>query len=137
MNLRFIGTGVAVGFLFLLQSLPAYRLTSTTVPVGWMRTQADLACIICVYLALRETDFLRGALASFVVGLFASAFAPSDMQIQLLLSITCYIVTYVFTVAFYFPSLTHSLVLLFAVSVFHSYAHLFLITKLSVQQDIE
>jgi cell shape-determining protein MreD len=91
--------------LFILQSLPAYRLNDMKLPVNLIRLQADIACILGVYLGVREKHLLRGTVTAVVVGLLANAFAPSAIRIYSFLAPIVFIITYAANQAFFFKRL--------------------------------
>lgn len=120
-----------VVLLFILQSLPAYRLNDMNIPLSMIRLQADIACIFCVYLGVREKYLVRGALLAFVVGYFANTFAPTSMRVYSFLAPACFIITYFANVAFYFKRLESMVALVFFISVAYDYAFFYLMSVAS------
>ncbi len=117
---------ITVATLYILQSLPAYRLTDMAIPIDVIRLQADIACIFCIYLGVREHSLLRGTILAFIVGVFANTFSPSGMRVYAFLAPVCFIVTYIANVAFYFRRLETYILLVFVVSFFYNQAFFYL-----------
>jgi hypothetical protein len=99
---RWFIISVTVILLFILQSLPAYRLSDMDIPLKLTRLQTDIACIFSIYLGVRENSLLRGALLAFVVGLFANCFAPTAMRVYSFLAPIGFVVAYISNQAFFF-----------------------------------
>ncbi len=119
---RLLIISATVTLLFILQSLPAYRLSDMHFSLSLIRLQADISCIFCVYLGMRESSLLRGTFMAFVVGMFANCFAPSAMRIYAFLAPACFILTYASNVAFYFKRLESYIGIVFVMSFLYNFA---------------
>ncbi len=118
-----ITISATVAILYVLQSLPAYRLLDFALPFKVIRTQADIACIFCIYLGVREKSILRGTILAFIVGLFANTFSPSSMRLYALLAPLCFLVTYILNIRLFFKRIETYILLVFSLSLL--YNHLF------------
>jgi hypothetical protein len=117
---RFLVVGGTVLMLYILQSLPAYRLSEINFSVATTHLQVDIACILAVYLGVREKSVLWGAFLAYFIGLFTNAFAPTSMRTGGFLVPLFFIITYLANQAFFFKRLTTHLMLVFFVSVLYN-----------------
>jgi len=123
---RIIFIAFTIFLLFILQSLPAYRLVNLEVPWRLSRLQADLGCILAIYLGMRDKSLLRGSLVAFGIGLVANNFAPSAMGVFTFLIPLCFLLTYISSLAFYFKRLEAKVLFLFFMSLIYNFIFFYL-----------
>ena len=106
--------------LMLLQSLPLHRLMELPSPLFFVRTQADLVCVFCVYLGVHEKSILKGAFNALLIGLLATTFMPENHKISILLAPMVFITVYWLNVAFFFKRLESYVAMTATITIFHN-----------------
>ena len=127
-----IAACVVVFTLYILQSLPAYRLTDLPIPLNWIRAQADLTCIFCTYLGMRENSIVRGTLLALIIGLVANNFSPTSLRLHTLLAPLCFLLTYTINIRFYFKKLEAYVPLLFFMTLLYNFVFFHLMKRVSL-----